>query len=247
MRIEFDELPLANEVLKLRTSRTPWVILIVQLGLVVAGMSGMAVASIDFKSPDAARILLAHAGLSSLCVLILGIMAVAGEYRDGTITETFLTSPRRSRVISAKLVAYTGLGAIFGVLTAITAFATAAAWFSAKGVAFDLSTPDVWQTLLGAALWMPLYAAIGVGLGALVKSLSASVAIALAWIALVEGIAINLLGDLGKWLPMASGLALDNAPRADLLPQVTGGIVLAAYSILFAVAATFVTSRSDVA
>jgi ABC-2 type transport system permease protein len=93
---------------------------------------------------------------------------------------------------------------------------------------------------------MPLYAALGVGLGAMVRNLGAAITIALAWIALVEGIAINLLGDLGRWLPMASGMALDNVPQGNLLPQVTGGLVLAAYAALFAVAATFVTMRSDV-
>jgi len=39
---------------------------------------------------------------------------------------------------------------------------------------------------------------------------------------------------------------LDNVPQGNLLPQVTGGLVLAAYAALFAVAATFVTMRSDV-
>jgi ABC-2 type transport system permease protein len=94
---------------------------------------------------------------------------------------------------------------------------------------------------------MPLYAAIGVGLGAVVRNLASAIAIALAWIAFVEGIAMNLLGDLGRWLPMASGMALDNVPQGKLLPQVTGGLMLAAYAILFAVVATVATMRSDVA
>jgi len=236
----------ANELFKLRTSRAPWLVPAAQLTLIVAGMSGLAIAGLDFKSPTAARLLICHAGLSSMLVLVLGILAVAGEYRDGTITDTFLSTPRRSRVIVAKLVAYTGLGLVYGILSAITALIVAAAWFSAKGVGFDPASAGVWQTLVGVALWMPLYAALGVGLGAMVRNLGAAITIALAWIALVEGIAINLLGDLGRWLPMASGMALDNVPQGNLLPQVTGGLVLAAYAALFAVAATFVTMRSDV-
>ena len=69
---------------------------------------------------------------------------------------------------------------------------------------------------------------------------------ALAWIALVEGIMMNLLGDLGRWLPMASGMALDNVPQNNLLPQLTGGIVLAAYAALFGVLALTFTSKRDV-
>ena len=237
----------ANELFKLRTSRAPWLVLAAQLTLIVAGMSGMAMATLDFHSPTAARLLLCHAGMSSLLVLVLGIMAVAGEYRDGTITDTFLSTPRRSRVIGAKLVAYTGLGLVFGILSAITALAVAAIWFSAKGVAFDPASADVWQTLAGVSLWMPLYAALGVALGALVRNLGVAITIAFAWIALVEGIAINLLGDLGRWLPMASGMALDNVPQGSRLPQAAGGLMLAAWAAVFAVLAMLVTMRSDVA
>ena len=238
---------ISNEILKLRTSRAPWLIILIQQVLIVAALSGMAIAELNFKSPTAARLLLAHAGMSSLLILVLGILAVAGEYRDGSIMDTFLATPRRSRVIAAKLVAYTGLGVISGILSAITALIVGMIWFAAKGYTLDPTAADVWQTLAGAALWMPLYAAIGVGLGAVVRNLASAIAIALAWIAFVEGIAINLLGDLGRWLPMASGMALDNVPQDKLLPQVAGGLVLAAYAILFAVVATLATMRSDVA
>lgn len=238
---------ISNEVLKLRTSRAPWLILLIQQVLIVAALSGMAIATLDFKSPGAARLLLAHAGMSSLLILVLGILAVAGEYRDGTITDTFLATPRRSRVIAAKLVAYTGLGVISGILSAVTALIVGMIWFAAKGYTMDPADAAVWQTLAGVALWMPLYAAIGVGLGAIVRNLASAIAISLAWIAFVEGIAINLLGDFGRWLPMASGMALDNVPQGNLLPQVTGGLVLVAYAILFAVVATLVSMRSDVA
>jgi ABC-2 type transport system permease protein len=238
---------ISNEVLKLRTSRAPWLIILIQQVLVVAALSGMAITELDFKSPTAARLLLCHAGMSSLLILVLGILAVAGEYRDGTITDTFLATPRRSRVIAAKLVAYTGVGVISGILSAVTALVVGMIWFAAKGYNLDPASADMWQTLAGVALWMPLYAALGVGLGAVVRNLASAIALALAWIAFVEGIAINLLGGLGRWLPMASGMALDNVPQGNLLPQITGGLVLAAYAILFAVVATLATMRSDVA
>jgi ABC-2 type transport system permease protein len=238
---------ISNELLKLRTSRAPWLLIGLQLVLVVAAMSGMAIAQLDFKSPTASRLILGHAGMTSIFVLILGILAVAGEYRDGTITDTFLSTPRRSRVIAAKLIVYTGVGLVDGILSALTALIVAALWFSAKGVGFDPASADVWQTLVGVALWMPLYAALGVGLGATVRNLGVAITIALAWIAFVEGIAINLLGGLGRWLPMASGMALDNMPQGSLLPQVSGGLVLSAYVVLLAVVAMLATMRSDVA
>jgi ABC-2 type transport system permease protein len=144
-------------------------------------------------------------------------------------------------------VAYTAVGAASGILSAVTALIVGSLWFAAKGYSLDLGSADVWQTVLGVALWMPLYAAVGVGLGALVRNLGLAITIALAWIALVEGIAINLLGDLGRWMPGMAGFALDNAVMPNLLPQVVGGLVLAVYAVLFAVLASVVTMRSDVA
>lgn len=237
----------SNEILKLRTVRTPWIVLGVQQLLIVAGMSGMAVASLDFQAPDAARVMITHAGLSSLFMLVLGILAVSGEYRDGTITDTLLATPNCARVIAAKVITYTGLGLTSGLISALTATITTIVWFSAKGASLDLGSPDVLRTLAGVVLWMPLYAALGVGLGTLIPNPGGAITIAFAWIALVEGIMINLLGDLGRWLPMASGMALDYVPRqSNLLPQVTGGLVLAGYAAAFVIAATISISRRDV-
>jgi ABC-2 type transport system permease protein len=237
---------IANEFLKLRTARAPWLIVLAQQALIVLGISGIVATGEDLQAPFADRIVLCHAGLSSLLMLVLGILAVAGEYRDGTITDTFLATPRRSRVIVAKLVSYTAVGLGAGIVSAITALATTWFWFNAKGAPLDFASEDVWRTLVGVVAWMPIYAAIGVGLGAVVRSLAGAITIALAWIALVEGIMMNLLGDLGRWLPMASGMALDNVPQGNLLPQLTGALVLAAYAVVFGVSAVVLTTQRDV-
>ena len=43
---------------------------------------------------------------TSVLLLILGIIGMTQEYRHRTATPTFLTEPRRGRVITAKLIAY---------------------------------------------------------------------------------------------------------------------------------------------
>ena len=62
----------------------------------------------------------AAAGAASPIVLVAGILGMTTEYRFMTITSTFLVTPRRSRVLSAKLVVHAGLGLVMGVVCSVT-------------------------------------------------------------------------------------------------------------------------------
>lgn len=239
------------ELYKLRTVRAPLVLLGLSQLLIVGGVTGLVLSSDTLRTAKAPQDALAHAGLASLFTLVLGIMAVAGEYRNLTITDTFLSTPRRSRVIGAKLVAYGVAGAAFAVVNAVTALVATRIWWSVKGVPLDLGDADLWRTIAGCAGWNVAFAVVGVGIGALLRNLTAAIAAALAWIALVEGIVGQLVGnDLARWLPFATGSALGHLPArfGDLGPvsQLAAAAALAGYAALFAVVAITTTVRRDV-
>ena len=237
-----------TEILKLRTVRSPLLLLAAAQLVVIAGVSGLFVSGASLADPATPLRAIGHAGLVSMFSLVLGIVGIAGEYRHRTVTDTYLSTPRRGRVVTAKLATYAVAGAVFGLVSALVAVAATAIWLAAKGGSLDLSDGAVWRTLAGCVLWNACFAAIGVGLGALVRNLVAAIAIALAWLALVEGIVGQLIGDLDRWLPFNSGLALEHvpAPGTELLPQWGGGVVLAAYALLFAALAVSTTVRRDV-
>jgi ABC-2 type transport system permease protein len=239
-----------SEFRKITSVRGPWLLLAAGPLIVVAGVTGLVLSGGDVHDPATARQALAHAGLAAVVTLIFGIVAVAGEYRHGTITDTYLSCPGRRPVIAAKLAVYGLVGAAAGLVSSAVALAVTAAWWAAKGGSLGLSGADTWLTLGGGLAACFAFAVIGVGLGALIRNLAGAIAIALAWIALIEVIAGQLVGSgVARWLPYYASEALDRTDLGGatrLLPQWGGGLVLLGYAAVFAGAAVVTTLRRDV-
>ncbi|MGH3121560.1 MAG: ABC transporter permease subunit [Streptosporangiaceae bacterium] len=241
---------LTTEFRKLATVRSPWLLLALGPLIVVAGITGLVASGGNVHDPATADKAFGHVGLAAIFTLVFGILAVAGEYSRGTITDTYLSFPRRRRVITAKLAAYGAAGAAAGLVSAATALLVTAAWWSAKGGTLHLPAGGTWETLGGGVAANAAFAAIGVGIGALVRNLVAAVAAALAWIAVVEGILGQLIGsEPARWLPLHASESLDRAsltPGGGLLPWWGGGLVLLGYALAFAAAAVLITLKRDV-
>lgn len=239
-----------TEVLKLRTLRSPWLLLAAAPLLVIAGITGGVNSSKTPLDVSMQADMLAHVGLTSIFTIVFGILAVAAEYRHKTITDTYLGTPSRGRVIAAKLLVYAFFGALSGVLSTVVGLGVAAAWWSDKGVRFAWGSSAMWTTIGGGIAWNAAFAAIGVGVGALIRSLVGAIAVALAWIALVEGVVGQLVGNLARWLPFNAGQSLGASAKPmlgeNLLPRWGGGTVLALYTLVFAVLAVTTSMRRDV-
>lgn len=239
-----------SEFRKLTTVRAPWLLLAAGPLITVAGISGLVASGGHLHDPAMQSKAFSHVGLAAIFTLVFGTLAVAGEYRHGTIIDTYLSFPGRRAVIAAKLAVYGLVGAAAGLVSSVTAVVVTAAWWASKGASFQLSTADTWRTLGGGLAANVAFAAIGVGLGAVIRNLVAAVAAALAWIALAEGIVGQLLGaGLARWLPFYASESLDRAnltTATGLLPQWGGGLVLLGYAAIFAVAGVLTTLNRDV-
>jgi ABC-2 type transport system permease protein len=228
------------EFRKLRTVRSTWLLLGIAQLIVIGGVSGLMLQRDDPTSLTAQRGAVAHVGLVSLFSLLLGILAMAGEYRHRTITDAFLAVPRRSRLVGAKLVVAAAAGLLLGLVTASTALITTAIWLAAKGSSLS---DGVWRTVAGGVGWNVAFAVLGVGLGALITNLIGAITAALAWLALVEGIVGQLVGGAAKWLPFALGSAVEGLTGP---PQWQAALGLAGYAAAFVLAGLTVTVRRDI-
>lgn len=232
---------LRAEFLKLVTVPGAFTLVGAQLVLAVAAVAGAAL----HVSGIGLQAILAHGGFTSLFTLVLGITAVAGEFRYRTITDGFLGTPRRTRLFLAKLLAYTALGAATGVLAAALTVGSAALFLSGSDAGFDWSSPDIVRAFVGIAVWNTLFAALGVALGTIVTNIVGAIAGALAWIAAVEFALGDLLGPIADWLPLAAGQSLGYAPQAPLT-QVEGGLALLGYVVVAVGVAMWLNNRRDV-
>jgi ABC-2 type transport system permease protein len=227
---------LAAEFLKLRTTRTTWALLaatvaVSALAVASAVIVGADTATLDLESDRGVRAILNVSANGAIFVLALGIIISAGEYRQGTATDTFLTTPTRWRVIAAKLGVAAAAGVVFGALAAGVCIAVANLSYQLEGYTFPLDSSSAWSTLAGAVLYAALFGALGAATGSLVRNQVAAIVGWLAWLFVVEHIAVGFLPDLGRWLPAAAGRALVRAPNEELLAQPTAAVVLAVYGV----------------
>lgn len=240
---------LAAEWVKLTSTRLLWVVLPAAVLLSTAAVAGATLsaenAGVALDTATGVRRALHVAGTGAILVLVLGIILSAGEYRTQTATDTFLTTPRRNRVLAAKLVVGAAVGAAIGVLTAAVCLAVALALYRQQDTTFPLASRDVWLTLAGAVLYATLFALLGVALGSLVRSQVAAIVGALAWLLVAEQVLVTLAADAGRWLPGAAGQAIVRTPTDGLLDPAAGTALLLAYAAAVTLASTLTATRRD--
>jgi ABC-2 type transport system permease protein len=244
IRAEFTKLRTTRVIYGMAAAMAAFGVLTVVVGATAAGQQGNPPLSADSLPMLVAGPVVLLAGAA----LLLGILGMTGEFRHQTVTQTFLVSPDRGRVVAAKLVAYPLAGIALALATLAVTAAVGAGWLAAKGI-----TPSLLDARLGRVVGVALLGAglcglVGVGVGALIRNQVAALVGTLVWVLVVEGLLVSLLNapTLGKWLPSAAATAAITSPGGAHLSRLGGTLLLAAYALAFALVGTRLVVRRDI-
>jgi ABC-2 type transport system permease protein len=207
------------ELLKVRTA--PRTSLGVVLGLLaLVGLGSGATANDAESSPFASEIagwdVIGVASIAAIFTMILGILIVTWEYRHGTITQTYLATPRRERVIGAKLGVSFVAGAILAALSIAVALVVALFWIS-----LDLER-DQWELAGRIVLAGALWGVLGAGLGALIQSQVGAIVAAFVWFLVAEPLLGLPLDSAADYLP---GSVIDRLQNTDAVEASAEGFI----------------------
>ena len=173
-------------------------------------------------------------------------MLVTSEYRFGTIRPTFLFTPRRSRVMAAKLAAGLLAGLVFGVVGEGIGFAIGYATLTGRGIDYALNGSQITLLLLGTLAGVALWGALGVGLGVIVRNQVGAIIGLLAWGFIAENLLFAFVPSVGRFGPVHAQDGLMGLTSRHLLPAAAGGAALIAWTITFALVGIALANRRDV-
>jgi ABC-2 type transport system permease protein len=240
---------LRSELFKQRSTPTNLGLFSTMLGLVliavVLHVFSLSVAELGDKN-NQLMILGRGEFLGALFAALLGAMSFTAEIRHGTIRPTFLINPWRGRVVAAKVGASTLIGAGFGLAASVIGAAAGTALLGARGVDMQLDGGDYALLIAGGTAASALWAAIGVGIGALVRNQIPTLIGISAWLLFVEGLFGEGVMDVGRYAPGLLGMALSGQEPDTLLAPGLSLFLLGLYAAGAAAAGLLATNRRDV-
>jgi ABC-2 type transport system permease protein len=240
---------LRAEFLKQRSISTSIGLLSAMLGLVLLAvlLHGFGLPAGDLATRDNQLMVFGRGEfLGALFAALLGAMSITAEVRHGTIRPTFLVNPRRGRVVAVKVWASTLIGAGFGFAASALAAAVGTAALRARGIDVQLDAGDYALLVAGGTAAPALWAAIGVGIGAIVRDQVPTLIGISAWLLFVEGLFGENLVDVSKFAPGTLAMAVSGQEPGALLAPAISLLLLSVYAAAAAAAGWLATTRRDV-
>lgn len=240
------------ELLKQRTTRVTralllWMIVLIVL-IVLLHSFGLSASTLRVGG-NQPKVYGWGTSIGALFAALLGALSITSEIRIGTIRPTFLATPNRTLVIGAKVIAAAIGGVGVGLAAEALVSVIASAAFAIRGIPIAITAADFAQMLAGGAAAAALWAAIGTGVGAIVRSQVGAVVGLCVWLLLIESVLAGEVPSAGRFTPGSSAGALagmlQSAGSLKLVTPTVGGLLLIAYAAVAAAAGAFTTEKRD--
>jgi ABC-2 type transport system permease protein len=234
---------LRGEMIKVRTTRTALGFAIASVLLVVAYVLVSLLAG-DPTTVSEKRDALNVGGVLSVPLLIFGIVGATGEYRHRTLAPAVLIDPDRTRLTLARLLAYLLTAIAVGVAMVVVALAIGLPLLSSQ-LGPDLAGEDYRRVIGGGLIVASLTAALGVGVGVLVRNQVAGVVGALIWLFILSPLLGLIDEDLPNYTTLpAAGVA--GGSEGDGLSWSGAVAVLVVWALVFNVLGLIAEKRRDI-
>jgi ABC-2 type transport system permease protein len=244
---------IAAEALRLRTTRSYWLLAIGAITLIVGGVTPTAAATTFTAGTSAARSVLAIAGLAQTAALIAGTLSVTSDFRHKTIAPVLLVTPRRTPVLAAKLITLSAAGLVLGLVASGLAAGITLPLLAARHIPAGVSGRGEVAIIVGGGVATALGAAIGVGVGAIVRHQVGAIIGVLALLYVIEP-ALGFIPHLGTviqqygigGLAAAATYTAGFPSSARLLGQTAATLVLVGYAAVALLIGNLLLRRRDI-
>jgi hypothetical protein len=241
-----------SEWIKLRSLRSTWYTLtclfVVGLGITVLASNGAGQAYADDPAAwDPTAHSLRSFIVAQLIVGVLGVLVVTSEFATGLIRTSLTATPRRSRVLAAKVLVAAAVAVVAGQVLMFAAFLAGQPLIGDQGVPrARLGDPGVLKAVLAGGLYLAVIALLAVGLGTIMRATAGALTTLVGVVFLVPALAgifpSWMQGLFDFWPTLGGSAALATLPDPDF-PHPwwnLGGMALGVAAVL---AAAFVVLR----
>ncbi|ROP35998.1 ABC transporter permease [Saccharothrix texasensis] len=197
---------LRAEWVKLRSLRSTWYTpaCLFAVGIGIAFLSMSAVGAEHGGASAAQRLAwdptersLTTYVVAQLIIGVFGVLVVTSEYATGLVRTSLAATPRRSRLLAAKVLVVTAVAAVAGQSLMVTAFLLGQAVLAGQGVPHaGLGDPGVLPAVAGGGLYLAAIALLAIGLGAITRATAGALATLVGIVFLVPA----LSGLFPSWL-----------------------------------------------
>jgi ABC-2 type transport system permease protein len=126
--------------------------------------------------------------LAQLAFAVLGVLVVTGEYSTGMIRTSLAAVPRRTRLMSAKLLVSTIASLIAAEIISFAAFSLGQALIHGRAPSASLGYHDVLRVVIGAGLYITLIGLLGSGFALIFRNVAAGIALVVAILLILPGV-----------------------------------------------------------